>query len=1389
MSKEWKRLFAIVLSLAMTVSTTSVSVFASESIASEEFSCEHHEEHSEECGYEQTGSCNFVCDLCVEQKEDNSSEEMKKLCSCTALCTENSINANCLLCSKDEADLALCTGKEQASPATMVVQSWEWAGESAGLSEGVLTLTDIGTDNPVTLSMILSKLPNKITASIENKQEEIELNGWTCPEYIQDEQGNWPQSGEYIFTTVLPEGYSLAEGVNGVGVKVQLNGLTTLADTTKEVSYLDENGEMQTVQATPLTDTMTSLSSGWYVVDSQVTMGSVSMPNRADVNLILADGCVLTLNGTLSVSEWMNNKLTIYAQSTGSSMGKLVAKATTEDYAAIGGTTSNCGTLIIHGGNISATSSGYGAAIGGGKGKNGGNITITGGIVTATSNGKSDQASGGAAIGGGSSKGGSNKGGDGGNITISGGKVTALANVSGGAGIGGGSGSGSGEAGSGGNITISGGTVIAESTKGGAGIGGGSGSNAIAGKSGNIIITGGNITATSSAKTVGMNSKYSGAGIGSGHSATAVQDTGTITIEGGTVTASSAEQGAGIGGGKNVSAGNIIVKGGTIKATGGSKNEFDIGNGYNAPEPSEIQITGGTICNDENVAAKTSSRPTNGKDLVYYTVADLTSVYGVNSPVNNIDGTDYDFTDVSTDQNGKIHIYLPTGSALISFDGEEYSGIIASNDDNKLTNGIKGTAPSITVQPENQIVEEGQTAIFRIEAAGDPVPSYQWQINKDDGSSWKDISGETEPSCTIANATTDMNGYQYRCIVTNSVGSVTSKVVVLVVNAPVPTEYTITVENDGNGSASATPATAEEGTKITLSTIASPGYYFKEWQVASGNIRIDTDNTFIMPAENVIVKAIFEKNAPVQYTVTVNGSYAGSSSGTGQYKEGQIVTIHAGIRSNYVFDGWTSSNDIVFADASNSSTTFTMPGKSVTVTANWRYTGGNPSGSNTGSSGNNSGNEETKPNRPSTSEKTESDGSTINHSTKPVITNTDAKKEVYTGNKQVEIGVKSFNTNMEVTLEAQALNTLIKNKTERFTIITNKEITITFNQETLEKLDKVSKNKDVILRVEKTSVASNKVKKIIGTHPTYQVSLAYLENNKEVAVKNLDTNGINVTIPYTLKKGEIPGNLCVMYINEGNIIPVPVSSYNVSQKAVSFQADQCGTYAVAYKAPDKSYSDIQAHWAKDDILFVVSRNLLIGADDKFNPDTAVTGGEVVEALAKLSGQNKDFIVWAQQKGIIGNEFNEKNSMTNEQIAVLFNTYCTKQGIVLPKTIKEMTFADEKQIDEGAQKAVKAMQQAGVMFGIDNNCFAPNSVVTRAQFASILRNFVEMKVNVQSANGWKKNSIGQTFYFENGKKMKGWKMINNKWYYFQKDGSMAVNTNIGNYKVGADGSRQ
>lgn len=72
----------------------------------------------------------------------------------------------------------------------------------------------------------------------------------------------------------------------------------------------------------------------------------------------------------------------------------------------------------------------------------------------------------------------------------------------------------------------------------------------------------------------------------------------------------------------------------------------------------------------------------------------------------------------------------------------------------------------------------------------------------------------------------------------------------------------VLVKTDGNGLGVAYPPYSEAGTKVTVVAIAKPGYKFKEWKVVKGGVELENKSiaTFEMPAENVILEAIFESD-------------------------------------------------------------------------------------------------------------------------------------------------------------------------------------------------------------------------------------------------------------------------------------------------------------------------------------------------------------------------------------------------------------------------------------------------------------------------------------------------------------------------------------------------
>lgn len=89
-------------------------------------------------------------------------------------------------------------------------------------------------------------------------------------------------------------------------------------------------------------------------------------------------------------------------------------------------------------------------------------------------------------------------------------------------------------------------------------------------------------------------------------------------------------------------------------------------------------------------------------------------------------------------------------------------------------------APAVTAQPKSVSVTVGDTATFEVTATGTDV-TYQWQIDRNDGNGFVNITGATGATCTIGVTDRDCNGFKYRCVLSNAAGSVTTDTVVLTV--------------------------------------------------------------------------------------------------------------------------------------------------------------------------------------------------------------------------------------------------------------------------------------------------------------------------------------------------------------------------------------------------------------------------------------------------------------------------------------------------------------------------------------------------------------------------------------------------------------------------------
>ena len=138
-------------------------------------------------------------------------------------------------------------------------------------------------------------------------------------------------------------------------------------------------------------------------------------------------------------------------------------------------------------------------------------------------------------------------------------------------------------------------------------------------------------------------------------------------------------------------------------------------------------------------------------------------------------------------------------------------------------------------------------------------------------------------------------------------------------------KYKVTVEGG-----TADPKEAEAGATVKVTAAVPAEKVFVEWTAEGIELKDAKvqEITFKMPANDVKLTAKF---ADKTYAVKVNGGTADKE----KAKKGETVTVKTTVPEEKVFINWTGDG-VEFADATKLETTFTMPGKDVEVTANFK---------------------------------------------------------------------------------------------------------------------------------------------------------------------------------------------------------------------------------------------------------------------------------------------------------------------------------------------------------------------------------------------------------------------------------------------------------------------
>ena len=581
-----------------------------------------------------------------------------------------------------------------------------------------------------------------------------------------------------------------------------------------------------------------------------------------------------------------------------------------------------------------------------------------------------------------------------------------------------------------------------------------------------------------------------------------------------------------------------------------------------------------------------------------------------------------------------------------------------------------------------------------------------------------------------------------------------------------PNTYTVTLHANGGTINSGNVTEYTYGVGATLPTdVTRTGYTFKGWY---GNENLTGNPVTAISNTETGNKEYWAKWEANTYTVTFdpNGGsvdpVAATTDSSGKLSSLPIPT-HGG---NYRFDGWYTAQTGGIKVTLNQVYT-----ANTTLYAYWIYTGGSSSSKGRDDP---SGNafiidrpNKDNPTIPTTAKsnpvKVDSKGNAvITRSIVADVISVAQSDSIKHGNTKngiavvVPVEISKALAGVQITLKADALDKLVSSGVKRFTIDTDSMADFGFMLDTLKELNRQTTG-DLILKMKKTAVTSQEAETAIGNRPVYDITLWEVKNGKETAV-NLSGKTVSIAIPYTPAKNEQPGNLYAVYVDEnGNVQWISKSSYNMDQKAVIFAAEHFSIYGIGYKNQIPAFTDVNNHWAKDNMLFVVSRGLLSGTSaTTFSPNTGMTRGMFVTALGRLAGVDPTdyqasrftdvkedayyapYVNWAAKTGVVSGTtdttFAPDTNINREQMAVIMKNYAAKLGYTIPKTLEVVNFADSAGISSWAKEAVKSMQQAGILAGKTNNCFDPAGTATRAEVAAVLRRFVEIVIDPQTANG-------------------------------------------------------
>ncbi len=178
----------------------------------------------------------------------------------------------------------------------------------------------------------------------------------------------------------------------------------------------------------------------------------------------------------------------------------------------------------------------------------------------------------------------------------------------------------------------------------------------------------------------------------------------------------------------------------------------------------------------------------------------------------------------------------------------------------------------------------------------------------------------------------------------------------------------------------------------------------------------------------------------------------------------------------------------------------------------------------------------------------------------------------------------------------------------------------------------------------------------------------------------------------------------------------------------------------------RSFYDVASSaWFAGPVAWAASRGVMNGVSEHmFDPDARMTRAMMAQILYNFDGAEstnvtnafsdvraKDWygksVTWASDNGIAhisGDRFGANDDLTREDMASMLYNYARKRGYNTAASGNLTAFSDYAEVSDWARPAMSWAVGAGLINGVGNGQLAPQGTATRAQLSSIMQRFCE-----------------------------------------------------------------